>query len=224
MNEVVPSMKPPRVRYIERLYKIEAKLRSDNAKLVSDARRDLALLRRGLAGNSQISAYSVVFRDEDVDTEPNDGTDGRDRSYWITDDELKVWLLVGGLFALHPLVSRADQTKARSFGAAMGALRSRLASSASVDRRMDQLLGLDQGSLPHYLRQVISLLSANDVAVHYAQLLDDLLVLLGPAHRTERAAKIRLRWAREYHMLASPPRTDTDSETADETEAPEKSQ
>jgi CRISPR system Cascade subunit CasB len=73
----------------------------------------------------------------------------------------------------------------------------------SASRRFMQLLGRDGSTLPHHLRQAIQLLSSHEIPVHYGQLLDDLVVLLGPSRAGEPAARVRLRWAREFYMPAT---------------------
>jgi hypothetical protein len=42
--------------------------------------------------------------------------------------------------------------------------------------------------------------------------LDDLVVLLGNDHRGDRASAVRLKWAREYHRLASADTTEDSAE------------
>lgn len=171
--------------YVKFLYGLEGALKSNNPKRVAESRRMLACLRHSFVEGRQIQAYEIVFRNNP----PRDET------------EQETWLLVGGLFALHPLVWRTSKGL-RSLGASLGRLEKKLGSS-SVGRRFTQLLARDRQTLPHHLRQAIRLLSAHDVPVHYGQLLDDLVVLLGNDYRGDEASKVRLKWAREYHMPVS---------------------
>lgn len=170
--------------YVKHLYGLEDDLRSGNGRRASGARRTLAHLRHSFAEGRQHLAYETVFRQE--------APDGA---------EAEIWLLVGGLFALHPL-SRRGGGGPRTLGASLGRLR-RKTDSPAVDRRLLQLLARDRQTLPHHLRQTIRLLSAHDVPIHYGRLLDDLVVLLGEDHRGDRASRVRLRWAQEYYMPVS---------------------
>ncbi|WP_249044583.1 type I-E CRISPR-associated protein Cse2/CasB [Crossiella equi] len=170
------------------MHGIERALNSGIQKRVAGARHDLALLRRSLTGGRQAEAYEVVFRDAMPD-----------RS-----QEQEVWVLVGGLFALHPSPWR-DAGRIRSIGASMGLLSKKAPNAATVTRRFTQLLGRSPAALPYDLRQAVRLLADHGVPVHYGRLLDDLVVLLGKEPRGERASEVRLTWAREYHL----PRTAT---------------
>jgi CRISPR system Cascade subunit CasB len=174
-----------RHEYVKHLHSLEAALRSKNPQRVAESRRMLACLRHSFVEGRQIQAYEIVFRNNPPWNEAEQDT----------------WLLVGGLFALHPLVWRANKGP-RSLGASLGMLDKKLG-SPSVSRRFSQLLARDKQTLPHHLRQAIRLLSAHDVPVHYGQLLDDLVVLLGNDYRGDRASKVRMKWAREYHMPVS---------------------
>jgi CRISPR system Cascade subunit CasB len=172
-----------RREYVKYLYGVAGGLRSSNQSLVAESRRILAGLRHSLGEGRQLQAYTTVFRHNP----PHD------------EAEQETWLLVGGLFALHPLVWRVDAGP-RSLGASLGKLDKKLKNSPSVARRFTQILARDKRTLPHHLRQVIRLLAAHDIPVHYGQLLDDLVVLLGNDYRGDRASRVRLKWAREYHM------------------------
>jgi CRISPR system Cascade subunit CasB len=147
----------------------------------------LARLRHSFVEGRQYQAYEIIYQHDPPQT---DGS------------EPEIWLLVGGLFALHPLNWRSGGGGPRSFGASLGRLQKKLESPV-VGRRLSQLLAKDKRALPHYLRQTIRLLSAHDVPVHYERLLDDLLVLLSKDHRGDQASRVRLKWAQEYHTLAT---------------------
>ncbi|TCO62885.1 type I-E CRISPR-associated protein Cse2/CasB [Actinocrispum wychmicini] len=175
-----------RAEYIKYLHGLDAGLRSFHPKRVSEARRTLACLRNSFVEGRQLQGYEIVFQQNPPDD----------------DAEQETWLLVGGLFALHPLVWRATKGP-RSLGASMGKLSKKLVNNSSVGRRFTQLLAKDRHTLPYHLRQAIRLLSAHDIPVHYGQLLDDLVVVLGRDYRGDRASKVRLKWAREFHMPVS---------------------
>jgi CRISPR system Cascade subunit CasB len=183
-----------RQEYVKQLDRLERDLRSSIPTRVAESRRVLASLRNSFVEGRQLPAYEFVFRNNP----PRNET------------EQETWLLVGGLFALHPLSWRNGRGP-RSLGASLGKLEKKLG-SPSVGRRLTQLLARDKHTLPHHLRQAIRLLSAHDIPVHYGQLLDDLVVLLGNDHRGDRASAVRLKWAREYHMPVSADTTEDAAE------------
>ncbi|PPK63771.1 type I-E CRISPR-associated protein Cse2/CasB [Actinokineospora auranticolor] len=183
-------MTKPRESYVNHLYGLGNCLTSRNSTLVARSRRDLALLRNSFVPGRQFAAYEIVFRNGAPDDEV----------------EQEVWLLVGALYALHPLTKGARGT----LGASMGQLAKKIGDGSSVGRRFAQLLARDRAGLPHHLRQAVRLLSAHSTPVNYHRLLDDLTVLLGRDHLGDRAGAIRLRWAREYHVA---PTTDTPETT-----------
>jgi CRISPR system Cascade subunit CasB len=164
--------------FVDSLYRYHASLEGARPH-AAEARRVLARLRRSLAGPQQeTEAYDVVFAHDPPESEQ------------------EVWLLLAGLFALHPQPRpRAD--KRGSIGSAMRELAQRRGDS--VNRRFQQLLATDPDALPHYLRQSVQLLRSDNVAVDYSQLLDDLVIVLGPHSRDDDVRRVRLRWARDYH-------------------------
>lgn len=171
------------------LYRLHSGLSSPIPQRVSESRQALARLRRSFSGpRQQAEAYDIVFAHDPPESEQ------------------EVWLLVAGLFALHPQPRRHS----RSLGASMGKLAT--LRGASVTRRFTQLLARDRDALAHQLRQTIRLLDSENVPVDYDQLLDDLAVLLGDRYRDDAAQRIRLRWAREYHRPA--PRESTEDSEA----------
>lgn len=96
------------------------------------------------------------------------------------------------LFALHP--SHGSRTLAGSLGALM-----RQRDSSSIENRFVALLGADAGNLPDYLRQTVSLLAADDLALNYVALLDDLSLWLNPHLDPDWRDRIRQRWARDFY-------------------------
>lgn len=181
--------------FVNYLYGLHAGQGSVNPRRAAESRQALARLRRSFAGPRQeAEAYDVVFAQDPPQAEQ------------------EVWLLVAGLFALHPQ-PRPRGLPRRSLGTAMHVLVQRR--GESVNRRFVQLLSVDRGSLPHYLRQAAQLLRTESVPLDYDQLLDDLLVLLHNSHGDGTAYRIRLGWARDFHL---PPRT-ARPDTADEAPA-----
>ncbi|AOS64803.1 type I-E CRISPR-associated protein Cse2/CasB [Actinoalloteichus hymeniacidonis] len=174
-----------RKEFTNSLYLLYFKLNSGNDHLVSDARRVLAALRRSLTGPEQASAaYQLVF-----DAKP-------------AEKDEEAFLLVGGLFGIHPQPRMSSAYKARrTLGAAMRSLNAEKYGTA--DRRFEQLLGMNRRNLPHYLRQTVRLLSTKKVSLDYGLLLDDVIVLLGERTDEAERRRVRLAWARDYHRRPS---------------------
>jgi CRISPR system Cascade subunit CasB len=114
--------------------------------------------------------------------------------------------LVAGLFALHP------QQGGKSLAAAFGALM-RERESVSIEQRFIALLGADAQNLPDYLRQVVSLLRADERALDYAALIGDLNCWLNPRADQQWRDRIRQRWARDFYreVTDAPSPADTES-------------
>jgi len=100
--------------------------------------------------------------------------------------------VVAGLFAQHP--QTASASLASSFGELM-----RRRDSASIEKRFVALLGADAENLADYLRQVVSLLAADDIGLDYAALLKDLRFWLNPRLDPDVRDRIRQRWARDFY-------------------------
>lgn len=186
-SEQHDEVRKRRRRFVGHLYGLHAKLESGNAHQVSEARRTLAQLRRSLTGpRHEADAYAVVF--------PFDPPQA----------EQQAWILVAGLFALNPRPrSRtAPGNGSRSLGTSMRAL---AAERSSAERRFVQLLAVDRASLPHYLRQTVRLLGAENIALDYSRLLDDVVTLMHERADPERVHRVRLNWARDFHRLAPSP-------------------
>ncbi|GAA3463386.1 type I-E CRISPR-associated protein Cse2/CasB [Saccharothrix longispora] len=161
------------------LYGLHQGLSSDNGAKAAESRRVLARLRRTFSGPRQeAEAYEYVFKHDPPHSEE------------------EAWLLLAGLFALHPQ-PRRDPSRRGSLGGSMGELEARRGFAAT--RRFTDLVARDRDGLPHHLRQTIRLLASHDITVNYDQLLDDLVILLGDDHREQHAHSVRLRWAREFH-------------------------
>ena len=142
----------------------------------------LAELRRslGFAPGAYPPAYPYVERFA-----------GNERS---VNDSFRLALYVtAGLFALNPKNSTG------SLAASLGQLM-RNRNSESIEKRFIALLGADPGNISNYLRQVVSLLAADDLGLDYVVLLDDLSRWLNP-YAVEWRDKIRQRWARDFYRV-----------------------
>ncbi|MER7003892.1 type I-E CRISPR-associated protein Cse2/CasB [Dactylosporangium sp. NPDC000555] len=196
--EPIRSLDERRWAFVQQLYRLHRALTSENPQLSGEARRTLARLRRSFASPGQeAEAYAIVF--------PHDPPQR----------EQELWLLIAGLFALHP---HGNTAKGRTVG---GAMRLLADERVSAQRRFTQLLSVDPQHLPYYLRQMIQLLRSDDVAIDYHRLLTD-LVLINSSRQA--AHKVRLRWARDYHrprvLHSRSPRTANGADAA-ETPGPE---
>jgi CRISPR system Cascade subunit CasB len=169
--------------FVHRLYGLYAALTAE-AYRAGPARQQLAKLRRSFAGPRQeADAYAVVFPFEPPAREQ------------------KEWLLVAGLFAIHP---HANTARGRTIGGAMRIVAASRGQSA--ERRLTQLLSVDQQALPHYLRQAVQLLRSEEVAFDVHRLLTDLIVLRRDDNE-EAAQRVRLEWARHFHLPERPSRS-----------------
>ncbi|MGL6160882.1 type I-E CRISPR-associated protein Cse2/CasB [Microbulbifer sp.] len=115
--------------------------------------------------------------------------------------------VVAGLYASHP--RQASKTLAASLGELV-----RKRESGSIEQRFIALLGADAENLPVYLRQVITLLAADDKPLDYAALLKDLATWLNPKADTEWRDGIRQRWARGFYRALEAPTPETESTPA----------
>lgn len=155
----------------------------------------MAVLRRSLsfAPGSHPPTYPHVERFVARDAPPYDS--GRLALY-----------AVAGLFAMHP--KQADRSLAASFGELM-----RRRESDSIEKRFVALLGADAENVTEYLRQVVSLLAADDIGLDYAALLDDLRYLLNPRLAPESRDRTRQVWARDfYRALNHDPKPQTETQ------------
>jgi len=99
--------------------------------------------------------------------------------------------LVAGLFALHP------HNAPKRLAASLGELMLRRGRD-SVEKRFISRLGADADNIEKYLRQIVTLLAADDCGLDYAALLIDLRYWLNP-NATEKRDQIRQRWARDFY-------------------------
>lgn len=172
--------------FIDHLHQLYRSLDSGNRHVAAPARRELAVLRRGLVDAHEMDAYQRV-----LDFEP-------------PEREQRVWLLVGALFALHPQRRSVDGAWKPSVGSAMGRLaRDR---DGAVKRRFRQLASVEGAALEHHVRQGVQLLRGSSAPLDYETLLDDLVTLLADdphGHHQDDRRRVRLRWARDFHRAAS---------------------
>lgn len=171
-----------RTDFVRDLYRLHNALTADNPRRSGEARRILARLRRSFVGQQhEAEAYGFVF------------------PYEPPVREQDLWLLVAGLFAMHP---HGDVVRGRTLGTAMREL---VEKRPSASRRFTQLLSVEPAAMPYYLRQAIQLLRSGDVAIDYDRLLDDLVEM---RRSREDAHRVRLRWARDYHRPMRNPRAE----------------
>lgn len=161
----------------------------------------LAALRRSLAfaPGAHPPAYPVVERFVGKNVHANDAR------------RLALYV-VAGLFALHP-----RHAPSAPIGTALGTLMARRGSD-SIEGRFVALLSADPEHVHEYLRQLVSLLAAEGIALDYAQLLDDLSVHLNRLADDRRDA-VRQRWARDFYRVVA-----NDGLAIDVTPSPESAQ
>jgi CRISPR system Cascade subunit CasB len=119
-----------------------------------------------------------------------------------TDHYRQALYLVAGLFALHP------KPGSKSLAASLGQLM-RDRESDSTEKRFLSLLGADPENLSNYLRQVVSLLAADDLGIDYAALLDDLARWLN-SYAVDTRDQIRQRWARDFYRELAPRKSESE--------------
>lgn len=141
----------------------------------------LAHLRRslGFSPGAYPHAYPYVERFVSADKHANDP--------WR-----KALYLTAGLFAFHP-----EHRKGKSLATALGQV-ARARASDSIEQRFIALISAEVETIPHMLRQAVSLLSADDLPCDFSHLLDDLGIWLRP-HDPEGRDRLRQRWARDFY-------------------------
>jgi CRISPR system Cascade subunit CasB len=117
-------------------------------------------------------------------------------------DAERAWLraalyLSAGLYALHPM-HRTGHSLASGISLSM----SRRGSS-SIERRFIGLLDSDREGVGQHLRQAISVLAADGIAIDHGQLLDDLRIWLAP-RVSDQMDRVRQRWARDFYRSEAP--------------------
>lgn len=106
----------------------------------------------------------------------------------LSEREEAAFLLVAGLFALHPEV-----TGKGSFGRTMAMIAGDAAGRERMERRFLSLLDEREEDLGYHLRQIITLARSSGVPVNYAGLIEDLLRWGSQSRAVQR------RWARDYY-------------------------
>jgi hypothetical protein len=168
--------------FIEHLYTMRDRANANIPRHSGEARTELATLRRGLqGGRHRIAACGIVFRFEP------------------SGDQLDVWLLIGALYALHPVARPRRGAAIDNFAWSMGKLAADRGDA--VDRRFNQVASAEGDSLEHYLRQSIQLLKSASLDYNPEQLLRDTELLLS-AKRTrdvlDRQRRTRVQWVSNY--------------------------
>ena len=106
--------------------------------------------------------------------------------------------LVAGLFALHP-----KHRSSVALGAQLCAsMRER--GSASIEGRFVAALSATPEGFPSHLRQLVSLLAADNRALDYASLLDDCAAMLDD-YRPDGRDRVVQRWARDFYRAIEAP-------------------
>lgn len=163
-------------QFIAHLYQQAENLDSNTEYLARQARQCLAQLRRGVGKTYPApAAYDLVLQHDPPPSQE------------------EMWLLIAGLFALHPVDGRGDTP---TLGAALGQLHG----VGSTEARLRQLVTVNDDGLPHYLRQAVQLLSVHNIGLDYRRLLTD-LCLLQHRRADEQTHQVRLRWMRDYYRV-----------------------
>ena len=134
----------------------------------NDDRAALSALRRSLSEDATARAYPYV-----VPFFP------RERTPWLE----RTYLLVAGLFALHPRSGEA------SLGAALRRVRD-VTGSTSVEQRFVALLDAHRDDLGAHLRHAVSLVRSREIAIDWHDLLGTI--------RNWNQEWARRRWARDF--------------------------
>jgi len=142
------------------------------------SRAGLAALRAGLRDNNGVAIEMMPHVAPFLDEREHPG----DRWFFV----------VAALFALHPLAT----DERLSLGGSFGRLRQ---NSDSIEKRFQLLLASDEEDLFERLKQIVSLLKADNVPVNWYTLLTDLTT--NSWDDPERT--LQLRWARDFYRSDS---------------------
>ncbi|MFC4564843.1 type I-E CRISPR-associated protein Cse2/CasB [Nocardiopsis mangrovi] len=171
-----PNPRSPHRAFVDRLYRLGGELDSKKPQVVARSRRVLARLRRGLTDDRYLGeGFDLVL------------------PHQIPERHEPRCLLVAGLFALNPHTTARAAERWRLCAALAEA-----GSSGAADARVRQLIAATQtGGLDYRLRQAVQLIGGARprMPLDYEQLLWDLIHLDGDESR---AAKVRVRWARDF--------------------------
>lgn len=105
--------------------------------------------------------------------------------------------IVAALFALHPM-----NTTSGNMGNHLGRLRGK--NDTALERRFGALLAAHEEELDVYLRQAITLLKQQDIAVNWLQLFRDISAWSHP----DRQARARRAWANSFYRVDTSESTD----------------
>lgn len=125
---------------------------------------------------------------------------------WVPDEmrntwQEKVYYLVASLFAYYQAGSYGGarlRTEEGNFGKHSRALKDEGKQSASFEMRFTNLLNAHQEDLSTYLRQIISQMRSNEIAINWHQLLHDLL------RWNSESQYIQRQWANSYWKYQTP--------------------
>ncbi|HVZ38484.1 MAG TPA: type I-E CRISPR-associated protein Cse2/CasB [Candidatus Kapabacteria bacterium] len=169
------TMPAPKSRPEDSIDRFIARL--DDLKMRGD-RAALAKLRRSLVDYGRdFSAYTVLG----YALPPN-----------VPPRQLDLYLLVAGLFAMHPLAASDDTSFAWSLRRLRAAREG--VGESSLDALAGAILNADGEDIPIRLRHVIARLAADGIPVDYRRLLRDLLKWESVSRHVQR------RWARDYYV------------------------
>ncbi|CAM3868038.1 type I-E CRISPR-associated protein Cse2/CasB [Nocardiopsis rhodophaea] len=188
------TYKERRSGYVNRLYELGREVELQTPYRVAAARRTLARLRRSLVDDRFLPDAMAIA----VEFDPPQG--GRR-------DETEPWLLVAGLYALHP---RQPLRGEQRLG--LGGALSTYSTRDSVEARMRQLLSADWPTLRYRLRQAVQMLSGSDIALDYHALLADLVELHHAPAGGAKAHGVHLRWASDFQRAAHANRSNDDGD------------
>ena len=113
------------------------------------------------------------------------------------DTHKKAVYLFAGLFCLanRPLEgSEAAKQTAGNLGSSIGNLYLAKDKSGSIEKRFIRLLDADSEQLPGRLRQMVTLLTSNNIGINWERLLEDLLNWYQPSK------SVQHNWARQFYM------------------------
>ncbi|MDS1270530.1 type I-E CRISPR-associated protein Cse2/CasB [Lipingzhangella sp. LS1_29] len=175
-----PSTAERRRSFIGALYRQSRNLRSRDKHLAARARATLARLRRSLTDPHYLpEAYDLLAESDILAYHPA----SQERPY----------LLVAGLFGVHPLPPQDDGERWR-----LGEALAHLGEHPSAEARLRQLLNADFPTLEYRLRQCVQLLHSHNIPLDYRWLLEDLLEVHKCAAGSQEDYRVRLMWARSF--------------------------
>ncbi|OWT60151.1 type I-E CRISPR-associated protein Cse2/CasB [Candidimonas nitroreducens] len=116
------------------------------------------------------------------------------------DARRRAYYLAAGLYALNPI--QCDQPFARSLAHLAHKRIGQGGSADGVESRLMALLGSQSENVGQYLRQLTTLLAAENGGCDYAALTDDLCIWMNPFAGSDGLDRIRQKWARQFYQVA----------------------